>query len=93
VNKSVEQKLTAAAVLVAMSISSGALAASSKGSAEKCYGIAKAGANDCASIDGSHSCAGQAKVNKDPADWKYVAKGVCKDMGGMTADEAKKRTK
>ena len=24
---------------------------------EKCFGIAKAGQNDCASINGSHSCA------------------------------------
>ena len=57
---------------------------------EKCYGIAKAGANDCASLTGSHSCAGQATAGKNPADWKYVAKGTCKQAGGMTADEAKK---
>ena len=58
---------------------------------EKCYGIAKAGANDCASLTGSHSCAGMAKSDKDPADWKYTAKGTCKDMKGLTADEAKKK--
>jgi len=58
---------------------------------EKCYGIAKTGANDCASLTGSHSCAGQAKADSDPADWKYTAKGTCKDMKGMTADEAKKK--
>ena len=59
---------------------------------EKCYGIAKTGANDCASLTGSHSCAGQAKADNDPTDWKYTAKGTCKDMKGMTADEAKKKT-
>jgi uncharacterized membrane protein len=58
---------------------------------EKCYGIAKAGQNDCANLSGSHSCAGQAKVDNDPGEWKYVAKGTCKDMKGMTADEAKKK--
>ncbi|HET7864268.1 MAG TPA: DUF2282 domain-containing protein [Burkholderiaceae bacterium] len=58
---------------------------------EKCYGIAKTGANDCASLTGSHSCAGQAKADSDPTDWKYTAKGTCKDMKGMTADEAKKK--
>lgn len=58
---------------------------------EKCYGIAKAGANDCASVTGSHSCAGQAKVDNDPAEWKYVAKGTCKDMKGLSAEEAKKK--
>jgi uncharacterized membrane protein len=57
---------------------------------EKCYGIAKAGQNDCANLSGSHSCAGQAKADKAPDEWKYVAKGTCKGMGGMSADEAKK---
>jgi uncharacterized membrane protein len=57
---------------------------------EKCYGIAKAGQNDCANLSGSHSCAGQSKTDKSPDEWKYVAKGTCKDMGGMSADDAKK---
>jgi uncharacterized membrane protein len=56
---------------------------------EKCYGIAKAGSNDCANLAGTHSCAGQAKVDNDPGEWKYVAKGTCKSMKGMTAEEAK----
>jgi uncharacterized membrane protein len=60
---------------------------------EKCYGIAKAGQNDCANLSGSHSCAGQNKVDNDPGEWKYVAKGTCKDMKGMTAEEAKKAKK
>ena len=38
---------------------------------------------------GTHSCAGQTKVDNDAGDWKYVAKGTCKDMKGLTADEAK----
>ena len=56
---------------------------------EKCYGIAKAGENACASADGSHSCAGQAKVDNDPNEWKYVAKGTCADMGGSTTPGVK----
>lgn len=60
---------------------------------EKCYGIAKAGQNDCANLTGTHSCAGQAKVSDDPAEWKYVAKGTCKSMKGMMADEAKMKVK
>jgi uncharacterized membrane protein len=56
---------------------------------EKCYGVAKAGQNDCADLSGSHSCAGQTKADKAAGDWKYVAKGTCKDMGGMSAEEAK----
>jgi uncharacterized membrane protein len=60
---------------------------------EKCYGIAKAGQNDCANLTGSHSCAGQSKVSDDAAEWKYVAKGSCKSMKGMSADEAKTKAK
>jgi len=66
----------------------GQVAAQDKGM-EKCYGIAKAGQNDCANLSGSHSCAGQSKVDNDAGEWKYVAKGTCKDMKGMSADEVK----
>lgn len=59
---------------------------------EKCYGIAKAGQNDCANLSGSHSCAGQSKVDNGAEEWKYVAKGTCASMKGMTADEAKKKS-
>ncbi|MES2890140.1 MAG: DUF2282 domain-containing protein [Pseudomonadota bacterium] len=58
---------------------------------EKCFGIAKAGQNDCGNLSGSHSCAGQSKVDNDAGEWKYVAKGTCSDMKGMSADEAKKK--
>ena len=60
---------------------------------EKCYGIAKAGQNDCANLAGTHSCAGQSKVDNDKGGWKYVAKGSCKSMKGMSADEAKAAAK
>ena len=66
----------------------GQVAAQDKGK-EKCYGIAKAGQNDCANLSGSHSCAGQSKVDNGPDEWKYAAKGTCKDMEGMSADEVK----
>jgi uncharacterized membrane protein len=60
---------------------------------EKCYGIAKAGQNDCGNLAGTHTCAGQSKVDNDPGEWKYVAKGTCKQLKGMTADEAKAKAK
>jgi len=44
--------------------------------AEKCYGIAKAGKNDCAST-GNNSCAGTSKANADPRAWIYVPAGYC----------------
>ncbi len=56
---------------------------------EKCYGIAKAGQNDCGNLAGTHSCAGQSKVDNDVGEWKYVAAGTCKQMGGKSAEEAK----
>jgi uncharacterized membrane protein len=59
---------------------------------EKCYGIAKAGQNDCANLAGTHSCAGQSKVSDDKGEWKYVAKGTCESMKGMTAEQAKKES-
>jgi uncharacterized membrane protein len=60
---------------------------------EKCYGIAKAGQNDCANLSGTHSCAGQSKVSDAPDEWKYVAKGTCAGMKGLTAAEAKMKVK
>jgi uncharacterized membrane protein len=32
-------------------------------------------------------------VDNDPGEWKYVAKGTCKDLKGMTEEEAKAKTK
>ena len=55
---------------------------------EKCFGIAKAGANDCASVMGTHSCAAQSKTDNDKSEWKYVTKGTCQKVGGsMTASK------
>ena len=56
---------------------------------EKCYGVAKDGQNDCASKDGSHGCAGQAKVDNDKNEWKHVAKGTCVKAGGTLEAKTK----
>ena len=48
----------------------------------QCYGIAKAGQNDCGSKTGVHGCAGEAKVDKDEGDFKIVPKGTCLKLGG-----------
>ena len=48
---------------------------------EKCYGVAKAGKNDCAAGPGT-SCAGTSTTDYQGNAWKYVAKGTCVDMGG-----------
>ena len=79
---------TAAASLMSLALLSGP-AMAQNAAKEKCFGIAKAGQNDCANLSGSHSCAGQSKVDNDKGEWKYVAAGTCKTMGGMSMGEAK----
>ncbi len=53
---------------------------------EKCAGIAKAGLNDCGSLDGAHACSGKAVRDNDPKEWVYVPSGTCaKIVGGSVA--------
>ncbi|MDE1461171.1 DUF2282 domain-containing protein [Spartinivicinus poritis] len=63
--------------LVALSAASNVALAGDK---VKCYGVIEAGKNDCAA--NGHSCAGQAKVDNDPNEWKYMAKTECEKLGG-----------
>jgi uncharacterized membrane protein len=65
----------AAALGVAAS-SPSALAADDK---EKCYGVAKAGANDCAAGKGT-TCAGTSTVDYQGNAWSLVPKGTCETM-------------
>ena len=69
--------------LLVLGLSSNASAAD-KPDMEKCFGIAKAGMNDCAGPKSSHSCAGHATKNNDANDFVAVPKGTCdKIAGGM----------
>ena len=83
------QRLVLSSALASV-LALGLIAPAAAADKEKCYGIAKAGQNDCANLSGSHSCAGQSKVDNESGEWKYVAKGTCKDLKGYSADEAKK---
>lgn len=47
---------------------------------EKCYGVAKAGQNDCGTA--TNACSGQSKTDYSPNDWKLVPAGTCVKMGG-----------
>jgi len=80
-----QKTLVAAAVagLFALGAQSGALAADKQ---EKCWGVAKAGQNDCGSNKTAHSCAGQSKMNYDPQDFKAVKAGTCEKMGGSLTE-------
>ena len=61
------------------------------GGKEKCYGIAEAGQNDCGNLAGTHSCAGKAKTDNDIGEWKLVAKGTCKTLGGVSKSIAQEK--
>lgn len=52
---------------------------------ERCYGIARAGQNECANA--VHSCAKQAKVDSDPREWLGVPKGTCTRLAGGVMEE------
>jgi uncharacterized membrane protein len=59
--------------------------AADKADVEKCYGIAKAGKNDCAVKNSSHACAGQSKKDGAADAFVVVPKGTCdKIVGGST---------
>ena len=80
---------TAIASLIALgSIAGSAIAADTKAAQEKCFGVAKAGKNDCGNT--KHSCAAQGKADNDAAEWNYVAKGTCEKLGGKLASAEKK---
>ncbi len=49
---------------------------------EKCYGVAKAHKNDCASKANKHSCSGLSKVDSDPNEWIKLPKGLCEKLVG-----------
>ncbi len=80
-NKRVVIASALAAAVAAPTLALSAPAAAPKFKAEKCYGLAKAGKNDCAST-GNHSCAGLSKVSADPKSWIFVPAGYCERIVG-----------
>ena len=51
-----------------------------QGNMEKCYGIAKAGKNDCQTA--KSSCAGTSKKDAQADAWVSVPKGACEKIVG-----------
>ena len=47
---------------------------------EKCFGVAKAGKNDCQTA--TSSCAGTSKRDAQKDSWLGVPKGVCEKISG-----------
>ena len=82
--------LVASAVAAALAIplvASAGPAPAPKFDAEKCYGIAKAGKNDCETK--MSSCAGTSKRDNQKDAWIYMPKGSCdKIVGSSTQPKA-----
>lgn len=87
------------AVALAGLMASGAAVAQDKAPAAtdakmgKCYGVAKAGKNDCANKSGSHSCAGQAKMDHDKGDFMKMTAEKCAEAKGTFEAMAKPASK
>ena len=54
--------------------------AADKADMEKCYGVVKAGKNDCAGP--AHACAGQSKVDSGGKEFVALPKGTCARLSG-----------
>ncbi|HYD19166.1 MAG TPA: DUF2282 domain-containing protein [Patescibacteria group bacterium] len=77
-----KQMITAATLAAAISFAANA-AIAEDAPTEKCYGIVKAGKNDCHTA--AHSCAGSAKTDNDRTEWLKLPKGLCDRItGGST---------
>jgi uncharacterized membrane protein len=72
---------SAAAAVIALSLGGLAqTAAAAEKPMEPCYGIAKAGKNDCAT--GKNACAGTSKVDRDSNAFILLPKGICEKIAG-----------
>jgi len=75
------QLLIASAVAAALALpiaSQAGPAPKPKFEAEKCYGVAKAGKNDCQTANSS--CSGTSKRDGQRDAWLYVPKGTCERL-------------
>lgn len=68
--------LAAAVVTAALGFGQAAFAADAD--KEKCYGVVKAGKNDCAA--NGHACAGQSKADGNAKEWISLPKGTCERL-------------
>lgn len=80
--------LTAALATGVLMASAQNAVAAPKYKAEKCFGVAKAGKNDCAAGPGT-TCAGSSTKDAQGNAWMYVPKGTCEKLvGGSKAPKA-----
>jgi uncharacterized membrane protein len=77
-----QKRIAATAIAGLFALGAATALAQDKPGQEKCWGLAKAGQNDCGSNKTAHSCAGQSKKDYDPNDFKMTKAGTCVQMGG-----------
>lgn len=74
----------ASAVAIALSMT--AVPSAQAQETEQCFGVAKAGKNDCKA--GAHECAGQSTADADPQSFVVVPKGTCEKIAGGSLQPA-----
>lgn len=77
----------AIAAALAAALAAPAVTVHAQGNMEKCFGVAKAGKNDC-QTDHS-SCAGTSKKDGQKDAWISVPKGACDKIVGGSLTSAK----
>lgn len=79
--------LVATAMAAALTLTTISAVQAKGKSSEKCYGIAKAGQNDCATA--TASCAGTSTTDGEKAAWMLVPKGSCEKIVGGSLETGK----
>ena len=75
--------LIGSAIALAISVATISVPATAQQAAEKCYGIAAAGKNDCATA--TSSCAGTSKTDHQADAFITVPAGTCAKIAGSTS--------
>lgn len=81
---------TAAIVGAVAAAMAASVTTASAGSQVKCFGVAKAGENDCAAGPGT-TCAGSSTVDYQGNAWKLVDEGTCESMELPAMDDGTAR--
>jgi len=78
---------SAIAGTLSLGLAAGDAAAAEKTPLEKCYGISKAGKNDCQTS--VSACAGTAKKDGQKDAWLFLPKGSCEKIVGASLKSGK----
>jgi len=79
-NLFIASAVAAALTMPFVSLAQGGPAPKPKFAAQKCYGVAKAGKNDCQTANSS--CAGTSKRDSQGDAWIYMPAGACERLVG-----------